>query len=103
MNSRDLRAALDELGLSDGEAAQQLYITPNALWQYLQGQRKIPGPLIAAVEAWRRHGPPPGAKIVTEQVEPGKLKLMKKLRESLTEPKEPTTEKAKAGRGKKKS
>jgi hypothetical protein len=86
MNPRELRESLDGIGLSDGEAARLLYITPNALWQYLQGKRKIPGPLVAAVEAWQRHGPPPGAKSVAETTEPGKLKLMKKLRDSLATP-----------------
>src|SRR5882672_3185401 len=72
MDARDLRAALDELSLPDGEAARLLYITPNALWQYLQGKRKIPGPMVAAIEAWQRHGVPPGATTAKETMEPGK-------------------------------
>jgi hypothetical protein len=88
MDPRALREALDELSLPDGEAARLLYITPNVLWQYLQGKRKIPGPLVAAVEAWQRHGLPPGATTAKETMEPGKLELMKKLRDSLAEPPE---------------
>ena len=85
MDAHELRAALDELSLPDGEAARLLYITPNALWQYLQGKRKIPGPMVAAIEAWQRHGPPPDAKTARETIEPGKLELMKKLRDSLAD------------------
>ena len=98
MDARDLRAALDELSLPDGEAARLLYITPNALWQYLQGKRKIPGPMVAAIEAWQRHGPPPDAKTAKETIEPGKLELMKKLRDSLAdEPADPVKRKGKKG------
>jgi hypothetical protein len=85
MTSSELRTALDGLGLSDGEAAQLLYITPNVLSAYLLGQRKIPGPMVAAIEAWQRHGPPPGAKLVTEGTPPKTLKLMRDLRDSLAE------------------
>src|SRR5689334_3921549 len=100
MDARELRAALDELSLPDGEAARLLYITPNALWQYLQGKRKIPGPMVAAIEAWQRHGPPPDAKTARETIEPGKLELMKKLRDSLAEEPEeaPVKRKRKAPR-----
>src|SRR5262245_43597564 len=92
MTAKELQDLLDTLGLTQAEAARLLYITPNVLGAYLNGQRKIPGPLVAAVEAWERHGPPPGAKQVSEEIEPGKLKLMKELRDSLagdTAPPEP--------------
>ena len=85
MTSGELQGLLDEIGLSQTEAARLLYITPNQLLQYLNGQRKIPGPLVAAVEAWQRHGPPPGALLASEQVRPGQLKLMKELRDSLAQ------------------
>jgi hypothetical protein len=97
MNAHELRTALDQLSLPDGEAARLLYITPNALWQYLQGKRKIPGPMVAAIEAWQRHGPPPDAKTASETIEPGQLKLMKQLRDSLAEePEKPVKRKRKA-------
>src|SRR6185503_7075915 len=83
MDARELRAALDGLGLTDGEAARLLYITPNVLMNYLDGRRKIPGPLVAAVEAWQRHGAPPGAKLISEQAKPGTIKLMRELRDAL--------------------
>ena len=97
MDARELRAALDELSLPDGEAARLLYITPNVLWQYLQGKRKIPGPMVAAIEAWQRHGLPPGATTAKETIEPGKLELMKQLRDSLAEPPEGPTKRKRKG------
>jgi hypothetical protein len=96
MDPHQLRAALDELSLPDGEAARLLYITPNALWQYLQGKRKIPGPMVAAIEAWQRHGPPPDAKTAKETIEPGKLALMKQLRDSLADEPEQSVKKKKS-------
>jgi hypothetical protein len=90
MDARELRSALDDLGLTDGEAARLLYITPNVLMGYLDARRKIPGPLVAAVEGWQRHGPPPGARLISEHAKPGTIKLMRELRDALAgEPAEP--------------
>src|SRR2546423_9110444 len=86
MDAKELREALDELELSDGEAARLLYISPVILMKYVLGERKIPGPMVAAIEAWQRNGLPPGAKLVTEQARPGTLKLMRNLRDSLASP-----------------
>ena len=85
MTGGELREALDAIGLTETEAARLLYITPNALLQYVNGQRKIPGPMVAAVEAWQRHGAPPGATLATEHIKPAQLKLMRELRDSLSE------------------
>ena len=86
MDPHDLRNALDALNLSDAEAARLLYISPNVLARYLLGQQKIPGPLVAAVEAWQRCGPPPGAQLITEKAKPGTIALMRELRDALAAP-----------------
>jgi len=97
MDARELRAALDQIGLADGEAARLLYITPNVFMGYLDGRRKIPGPLVAAVEGWQRHGPPPGAKLVADQAKPGTIELMRELRDALAgQPGEPAPRTRKA-------
>src|SRR5260370_39344698 len=100
MDARELRVALDQLGLSDGEAARLLYISPTILSKYLLAQRKIPGPVVAAVESWQRCGPPPGARLVTQEAKPEAIKLMRELRDSLSAPAEDTAPQPKRSRKK---
>ena len=93
MTGPELQGILDELGLAQAEAARHLYLTTTQLGAYLQGRHRIPGPLKAAVEAWQRHGLPPGAKRIDRDVDPKQLRLMRELRDSLadapTEPPKP--------------
>ncbi len=50
----ELRKILKSLGLSQSEAARRLYVSVNAVQRWISGERKIPGPAIAALEAWQR-------------------------------------------------
>ena len=50
----ELRKVLKGLGLSQSEASRRLYVSVNTVQRWVSGARKIPGPVIAALEAWQR-------------------------------------------------
>ena len=50
----ELRKTLKRLGLSQSEAARRLYIDVSTIQRWVAGNRKVPGPAIAALEAWQR-------------------------------------------------
>ena len=52
MTPRQLRAALKRLGLSQSEAARRLGIQQSTMNRWLAGERKIPGPVAAALKCW---------------------------------------------------
>ena len=54
MTPRQFRQALKQLGLSQSEAARRLYVSVNTVQRWVSGQRRIPGPAIACLEAWKR-------------------------------------------------
>src|SRR2546422_8027675 len=51
---RSLAAALKRLGLSQSEAARRLRVEQSTMWRWLAGERRIPGPVVAAIECWER-------------------------------------------------
>lgn len=57
MTPRQLRAALKHLRLSQSEAARRLGVQQSTMYRWLAGERKIPGPVIAAVNCWRKLPP----------------------------------------------
>lgn len=52
MEADELREALDELGISQREAARRLRVTDRAVRYWVAGEREIPGPVEALVECW---------------------------------------------------
>lgn len=51
---RELRVALKTLKLSQSEAARRLGVRQSTMYRWLAGERKIPGPVAAAVKCWKR-------------------------------------------------
>jgi transcriptional regulator with XRE-family HTH domain len=49
---RQLRAALKRLRLSQSEAARRLGVEQSTIYRWLAGERRIPGPVDAAVRCW---------------------------------------------------
>jgi transcriptional regulator with XRE-family HTH domain len=52
MTPHQLRAALKRLRLSQSEAARRLGVQQSTMYRWLAGERKIPGPVIAALKCW---------------------------------------------------
>jgi transcriptional regulator with XRE-family HTH domain len=52
MTPRQLRAALKRLRLSQSEAARRLGVQQSTMYRWLAGERKIPGPVAAALKCW---------------------------------------------------
>jgi len=52
MEADELREALDELGISQLEAARRLRVSGRAVRYWVAGEREIPGPVEALVECW---------------------------------------------------
>lgn len=52
MTPRALGIALKRLGLSQAEAAKKLGVDHSAVYRWLAGERKIPGPVEAAIKCW---------------------------------------------------
>jgi len=52
MTPRQLRAALKRLRLSQSEAARRLGVEHSTVYRWLAGERKIPGPVVAALKCW---------------------------------------------------
>jgi transcriptional regulator with XRE-family HTH domain len=52
VTSRQLRAALKVLELSQSEAARRLGVRQSTMYRWLAGERKIPGPVVAAITCW---------------------------------------------------
>lgn len=52
MDAKELRAALDTLGISQREAARRLRVSDRAVRYWIAGEREIPGPVEALVECW---------------------------------------------------
>lgn len=52
MTPRALRVALKRLRLSQSEAARRLGVQQSTIYRWLAGERKIPGPVIAAIKCW---------------------------------------------------
>ena len=50
----EFRKVLKRLGLSQSEASRRLYVSVNTVQRWVSGARAIPGPAIAALEAWQR-------------------------------------------------
>ena len=50
----EFRKVLKRLGLSQSEASRRLYVTVTTVQRWVRGARKVPGPAIAALEAWQR-------------------------------------------------
>lgn len=50
----ELRKVLKRLGLSQSEASRRLYVSVKTVQRWVSGARAIPGPAIAALEAWQR-------------------------------------------------
>jgi transcriptional regulator with XRE-family HTH domain len=51
-----LKRALNQLGLTAPQLAGRLGVTPSAVTRWLQGVRRVPGPAVAAIRCWMRHG-----------------------------------------------
>jgi transcriptional regulator with XRE-family HTH domain len=49
---RQVRAALKRLRLSQSEAARRLGVQQSTMYRWLAGERKIPGPVAAAITCW---------------------------------------------------
>jgi predicted transcriptional regulator len=45
MTPQDLSATLSRLGISQADAARLLGVTPTAVTRWVQGKRKVPGPV----------------------------------------------------------
>jgi DNA-binding transcriptional regulator YiaG len=69
MNSAEFEAAMNEIGLTQGEVARRLNVRTETVNRWLRGvkgiPRKISGPAAAAISAWlkekrRLSGPPIG-------------------------------------------
>lgn len=58
MTARQLRDTLARLGLSQSGAARLLGVTQPSLSDWCRGRYAIPGPVVAALTAWLRHGLP---------------------------------------------
>ncbi len=50
----EFRKQLKKLGLSQSEAARRLYVEVSTVQRWVRGVRRIPGPVIACLEAWQR-------------------------------------------------
>ncbi len=50
----EFRKQLKKLGLSQSEAARRLYVDVRTVQRWITGERTIPGPVIACLEAWQR-------------------------------------------------
>ncbi len=53
MTPQELRDTLQELELSQSEAARRLGVEQSTMYRWLSGESKIPGPVEAAIEAWQ--------------------------------------------------
>ncbi len=53
MTAKELAAALERLKLTQAEAARRLGVTPTTVYRWLAGDRKIPGPAVAALKCWK--------------------------------------------------
>lgn len=54
MDAEELRDALDELGLTQVEAAERLRVSGRTVRYWVAGEREIPGPAEALIECWLR-------------------------------------------------
>ena len=54
MTTRQLRAALKRLGITQVEAARRLRVNPSTLRRWLAGSRRIPGPVAVVMDLWLR-------------------------------------------------
>lgn len=52
MDAGELREALEELGISQREAARRLRVSPRTVRYWVAGDREIPGPVEVLVECW---------------------------------------------------
>lgn len=52
MDADELRDVLDELGITQREAARRLRVSDRAVRYWVAGEREIPGPVEALVECW---------------------------------------------------
>ncbi len=50
----EFRKVLKRLGLSQSEGARRLYVDVRTVQRWVTGERTIPGPVIACLEAWQR-------------------------------------------------
>ena len=50
----EFRKQLKKLALSQSEAARRLYVDVRTVQRWITGDRNIPGPVIACLEAWQR-------------------------------------------------
>jgi transcriptional regulator with XRE-family HTH domain len=48
-----LRRALTALGLSQSEGARRLGVEQSTMYRWCAGKQPVPGPVVAAVQAWR--------------------------------------------------
>lgn len=55
MTAEELREALDDLGLTQTEAARRLRVSLRTVQNWCGGQHEVPGPVEVLIEAWRRH------------------------------------------------
>jgi transcriptional regulator with XRE-family HTH domain len=62
MTPRQLARALKRLGLSQAQAAKRLGVEHSTVYRWLAGERKIPGPVEAAIKCWLGSSTPQGAK-----------------------------------------
>jgi hypothetical protein len=61
MTAEELTAAAKTLFGERGYSvalATALNVHPSQTWRYLNGRNPIPGPVVAAVEGWLKHGAP---------------------------------------------
>lgn len=56
VDSQEFRDALEELGLSQVEAARRLRVTDRTVRYWVAGEREIPGPVEVLIEDWLRRG-----------------------------------------------
>jgi DNA-binding transcriptional regulator YiaG len=50
MTSKELRAALRRLAMSQADAARYLGVSPGAVSLWMHGRREIPGPVVKLIE-----------------------------------------------------
>lgn len=55
MTSEELREALDELDMTQTEAARRLRVSLRTMQNWVAGKHEVPGPVEVLFGLWRRH------------------------------------------------
>ncbi len=60
MTPDEFREALGRLGISQTRCGVLMMTDPRTVRRWAAGEVPVPGPVIRLLEAWQRHGLPPG-------------------------------------------